>query len=81
MDNATKTSLQVRLVMAVYRRELRRLRHAPRPQRRQLLAELTDRSLELLARTRAKLDGDAGSHAEILREINAARAKLVRHGP
>jgi hypothetical protein len=78
MDNATKSSLQVRLVLAVYRGELSRLQESPQPQRRQLLADLTDRSLALLARARAKLDGDATPHGEVLREINAARAELVR---
>jgi hypothetical protein len=80
MDNATKSSLQVRLVMAVYRGEVSRLQKSPRPQGRQLLAELTNRSLELLTRTRAKLDGGAASHTELLREIKAARAELVGNG-
>jgi hypothetical protein len=76
MDSADRVRLQVRAVLVVYRAEVARIREysASPSVLRADLDDLQARSLQRLDETRAGLDGSAAWHAELVGEIDRARA-------
>jgi len=76
MDSADRVRLQIRAVLVVYRAEVANI-HRSGASPRVLQAEQDDlraRSLRRLDETRAQLDGSAAWHAELVAEIDRARA-------
>jgi hypothetical protein len=75
MDSADRVRLQVRAVLVVYRAEVARIRQfsASSNVLRAELDDLRARSLQRLDETRARLDGSAAWHAELVGEIDRAR--------
>ena len=78
MDEAARARLQIRAVMVVFRAEMAHPRTDVADESRQRFkAQLRRRSLELLDNARAKLDGQAPWHPEVLAELLTARAEVV----
>ena len=70
--------MQVRVVRVIYRAELARLLKADETlaSRRDELADLRSRCLALLQTVRADLDGAAGSHPDLLAELDEIQDEL-----
>ena len=78
MDEVARLRLQIRAVLVVYRAEMARLsRWNLSPASREAFAtSLKARSFQVLESARAALDGDAPEHADLVREIEDARAEI-----
>jgi hypothetical protein len=74
MDLAALTRMQIRAVLTAFRSENLRLRRLyPRGGGADARRRLSHRSVELLDNARARLDGEAIRHPELLDEIESAR--------
>jgi hypothetical protein len=71
-DPASRTRLQIRAVLVVYRAERERA-----DRRGTDLKPIRARSIEILDRVEAELDGKARWHTEVRQELTAARQEVT----
>ena len=78
MDEVARLRLQIRAVLVVYRAEMARLSrwNLSSASREAFATSLRTRSFQVLEDTRVALDGDAPEHADLVREIEEARAEI-----
>ena len=77
MDAATKTRMQIRVVLTVFRSEQARKRRAQSDQATDEVGELLRaRSVEMLDDAQAELNGTALTHPELVDELNSARDEV-----
>jgi hypothetical protein len=75
MDDSVRARLQIRAVLVVYRRE--RARRTDSPDAVTDFSLLRGRCLQLLDDARATLNGKAPWHADVLAELEGARAEVA----
>jgi len=78
MDEVARLRMQIRAVLVVYRAEMARLSrwNLSQASREAFATSLKARSFQVLESARAALDGDAPEHADLVREIEDARAEI-----
>jgi len=77
MDAATKTRMQIRVVLTVFRSEQARKRRAQSHQATNEVGELLRaRSVEMLDDAQAELNGTELTHPELVDELNSARDEV-----